>query len=109
MNKKLAIIKPKLNLLQLSVVKQFDNIDMKDFFKLDFNVDKSDIKKYLQSAINQLYEKQLIKSKSIVINYFSNLNPVQITFFVDCQFNILKLKQLQSCLLQNEFALKIIL
>lgn len=109
MSKKLAIIKPKLNLLQLTIVKQFDNIDMKDFFKFNFNADKSGIKEYLQLAIDQLHNKQLIKNKSIVINYFSNLNPVQITFFVDCQFNILKLKQLQSCLLQNEFALKIIL
>lgn len=109
MNKKIAIIKPKLNILQLSVIKIFQNANFVDDNKSIFNKSYDLYIQYLNGAIEQLYNKKMIIDKTVVINYVSNFNPVEITFSTDCQFNVLYLKELQSCLLQNGFELKIIL
>lgn len=106
---KQAIIKPKLTLIQLNIIVTLKNVDINDILKQNFNYQITNCKKYLQSVIDQLYNKQWIQDKSIIINYISNLIPTQITFSVDCQLVNKSIKQLQTCLLQNNFQLKIIL
>lgn len=109
MNKKIAVINPNLNLLYISIVQTIDDINLNDIYKVDFQKKYSNIKEYLQNAVTQLYEKQFINQKSVVISYLSNLSPIAVTFSADCEFNMLNLKQLQTNLLDNDFNLKIIL
>lgn len=109
MNKKIAIIKPKLSLVTLNVIKTFEDISFYESFKFNYRQKSKKIIEYLQNAVKELYNAQLIVEKSIVIDYISGFDPTQITFSVQCEINILNLKELQTCLLENGFKLKIIL
>lgn len=109
MSKKIAIIKPKLSILQLIIVKEIKDIDFFELNQIDVVQQNSNIQTYLQGAVEQLHKQQFVKQNSVVINYISNVNPIQITFSVQCEYNDFILKELQSCLLQNKFLLRIIL